>query len=87
MAQLLVFSETLSADQQHRLFRDEGGLCSEFLDYLQQYISQAHWNLSSFSTAHFTTRRFMQGHQLVNFPDIFEYSYFSKIPIIILPLI
>ena len=78
MAQLPVFSEPLSVDQLHRLFSDEGGLCSEFLIYLQQYISQPNWNLSNFSTAHFSTRRFLQVHQLVQFPDIFDYSYFSK---------
>ena len=87
MAQLPVFSEPLSADQLHRLFTAEGGLYSEFLLYLQQYISQPDWNLSTFSAAHFATRSFLQIHHLVQFPDIFDYSYFSKIPVTTLPLI
>jgi len=32
-------------------------------------------------------RRLVQVHHLVQYPDLFEYSYFSKIPVVIFPLI
>jgi len=86
-ASLPVFYEPFSEEQRHRLCRDEGGLCSEFLAYLERSISQPNWNLSHFSAAHFAHRRRVQVHRLVQFPELFDYSYFSKISVVIFPLI
>jgi hypothetical protein len=87
LAQIPVYYEPLSDTHRDRLLSKDSGLCLDFLIYLQQSISDPRWDLSHHLTDHFAHRRLVKVSQLVQFPELFNYFYFFKIPIVLLPLI
>ena len=58
-AQLSLYFEPLSDAHRERLFGTNGGLCLDFLIYIQQSLSDSRWNLSDLLTDHFAHRRFV----------------------------
>jgi hypothetical protein len=86
-AQLPLYFEPLSDAHRERLFGTNGGLCSDFFIHIQQSLSDPRWNLSHLLTNHFAHRRLVNVSHLVQFPELFNYSYFSKIPLVLLPIV
>ena len=86
-AQLPIYFEPLSDTHRERLFGADSGLCSDFLNYIQQSFSDPRWNLSQLSTDHFAHCRLVKVSQLVQYPELFDYSYFGRLPMVLLPLV
>ena len=75
-AQIPVYYEPLSDTHRDRLFCKDSCLCSEFLIYLQQSLSDPRWDLSHLLTDHFAHRCLVKVSQLVQLPELFNYSSF-----------
>ena len=58
-----------------------------FFYLLQRVFSKSYWNLSVISTDNFSHCRLVPFNQLVQFPQLFEFHYFSIVHLVSISLI